>query len=307
MVSKISIVLPLYNKASDILKCISSIQNQTIDSWELIVVDDGSTDGGADLVRSLKDPRIRILSQSNQGVSSARNRGIYAARCEWLAFIDADDEWRPPYLEVILELTRDYPQAMWLATGYQIRHPRNGVYDARLVGMPADFRRGLIIEYFKIATRSDPPVWSSAVVIRREALLAVGGFPNEVTSGEDLLTWARLAVRFPLAYDIRPMAVFHVSGHDRRADSKKLVTKELVDLVEGYPATPGLRTYLGLWCRMQAVMALRYGDSSLAVQCAMYSCRYDPRSLRNAYTLFLTCLPRPLGMSIDAGLRKLLR
>jgi hypothetical protein len=100
--------------------------------------------------------------------------------------------------------------------------------------------------------------------VRRDAIQAIGGFPVGIGSGEDLLTWARLAVRYPLAYDARPLAVFVASGIERRPDPADRVGKALVQLVREHPGVPGLRRYLGLWYRMQAVMAMRFGGRTCA-------------------------------------------
>lgn len=299
----VSVVIPLYMNAEKILRSVRSVQAQTYPYWELVVVDDGSSDDGAERVRAVGDSRIRVHTQSNQGVSAARNRGIQLATSDLIAFLDADDEWRPNFLETVVVMARTYPHSAWYATGYQIRHPREGVFNSRLRGVKADFSRGLLPNYFLVAVQSDPPVWSSAVAIRRAAIEAIGGFPAGIASGEDLLTWARLAVRYQLAYDIRPLAIFHVSGYDRRADPEQLVSAALTDLLTEYPDTVGLKSYLGLWYRMQSIMAMRYGETGLAQLCAERAVQYGPRQWRNSYTLLLSRLPSTWRRNLDKALR----
>lgn len=299
--------MPLFNKAVSVMASVASIQAQTVADWELVVVDDGSTDAGPDLVRAVPDSRIRVYSQANEGVSAARNWGIDLAITDLVTFLDADDRWHPDFLETILALARDFPEAQWFATGYEIRDPRQGVFNARLRGTPTGFERGLLVDYFQVAMQSDPPVWTSAMAVRHHAIQAIGGFPVGIYSGEDLLTWARLAVRFPLAYDRRSLAVFEVSGYDRRADPEQRVSLALGELVRDYPLVKGGSAYLGLWCRMQAVMAMRFADIVLARRCAWRSVQYGPTQWRNAYTLLLVWLPSPWRILLDAALRHMVR
>ena len=106
----VSVVIPLYNKADTITRAIQSVLKQTISEWELIVVDNGSTDDGGRHVEAIKDSRIRLIRQENKGVSMARNRGVEEATCDYIAFLDADDEWKPLFLEQSLSLQKEYPE-----------------------------------------------------------------------------------------------------------------------------------------------------------------------------------------------------
>jgi len=106
-VPAVSVVIPLYNKGPHIARALNSVLAQTFQDFEVIVVDDGSTDDGAEVVRGVDDPRIRLIQQENRGVSAARNRGIEAARAELIAFLDADDEWLAEHLETIIRLRRN--------------------------------------------------------------------------------------------------------------------------------------------------------------------------------------------------------
>ena len=97
----ISIIMPLYNKAAQVLDTVASVAAQTVSDWELVIVDDGSTDDGPALVRALGDARIRMVSQTNAGVSAARNRGVELARADLVTFLDADDLWFPEFLATV--------------------------------------------------------------------------------------------------------------------------------------------------------------------------------------------------------------
>ena len=107
----ISVVIPLYNKERYIARAIQSALGQTYGDFELIVVDDGSTDGSVDIVSQFADTRLRLINQANAGVGAARNRGIKDAKYELITFLDADDEWMPDFLETVLELREEFPEA----------------------------------------------------------------------------------------------------------------------------------------------------------------------------------------------------
>ena len=301
-----SVIMPLYNKEEEVASCISSVLAQTFKDFELIVVNDGSSDLSVQVVESFKDSRISLINQHNLGVSAARNTGVQHAQSELLVFIDADDLWHQDFLSTIIALRDDFPQAKWFATGYEIKHSEIGWSFSKLRGLSKGFYRGILPDYFAVAICSDPPVNSSAMGVMRDALSMIGGFPVNIGSGEDLLTWARLAVRYPLAYEVRSCSVFRVSTNHRRADPENKVGQALKQLVDDYPAEHDLRAYLGLWYRMQAVMALRFGDASLARKCALQAVRYGPKQLRNAYMLLLALMPAQWRKTLDRQARNLL-
>ena len=108
---KYSVVIPVYNKAPYIARTLTSVLAQNFDDYEIIVVDDGSTDDSMQKLRQVQSPKIRIIRQENQGVAVARNTGILAAQGEYIAFLDADDAWLPEYLQTIDHLVENYPQS----------------------------------------------------------------------------------------------------------------------------------------------------------------------------------------------------
>ena len=116
---KISVVIPLFNKASTIGETIESVCLQTCRNIEILVVDDGSTDSGLQVVKKNPDNRIKIISQTNQGQSAARNRGLESALGSYIAFIDGDDRWDKTHLESMLKLSESFPNAGIYATAYR--------------------------------------------------------------------------------------------------------------------------------------------------------------------------------------------
>ncbi|MBS4033343.1 MAG: glycosyltransferase family 2 protein [Ignavibacterium sp.] len=293
----VSVVIPLFNKERDVLRAVSSVLSQTIPDFEIIIVNDGSTDKGPEIVKSINDHRIRVIDQPNAGVSAARNRGIDEAESDCIAFIDADDEWMNDFLETIMRLREKFPICDVFATNYSYR--RKNKYNRQTIirGLPNGFREGVVIDYFKIAAQSDPPIWSSAVAVTKKALQAIGGFPINVTSGEDLLTWARLAVNYQIAYTIQPKAYFHqaeiLADPPRRPQSPDVVGEQLKVLLTGGHKSKidGLSEYIALWHRMRANIFIRLNRSNEARKEIFKAISYSKLSLKLCLLTFLTILP----------------
>ncbi len=264
-VGKFSVVMPLYNKEATVERAIKSVFNQTVQDFEIIIVNDGSTDNSASIVESLKDPRIHLIHQVNQGVSAARNRGIAEAKYELIAFLDADDEWLPEFLETIRRMVTNYPDCGLYATRYFFNYPSGNRKKAIINGFPDNFE-GLLDDYFKIAVRSHPPVWSSATCVSKKAINKIGGFPIGVKSGEDLVTWAKIAICFSIAYSMKCVSIFYQSPAEiyetapsRIPDDDDFVGRELVKLLETVEKNEKyyLNKYCGLWHKMRASSYLR--------------------------------------------------
>lgn len=254
----VSVVIPLFNKEREIERAIRSVLAQTIRDFELIVVNDGSTDGGLKRVRAFTDKRLRLIEQVNQGVSVARNRGIEAAKSHLIAFLDADDEWASDFLETILRLRNQCPSCEVYATNYYVcgNHYKK---PAIIRGLPRHFKEGLLQNYFTIAAQSDPPLWTSAVAVTKRAISTIHGFPVGIAAGEDLLTWARLAASYNIAYSSQTKAYFYAPGSvddrpGRNPQTPDIVGQELMLLKqEGTPErVKDLNKYLSLWHKMRA-------------------------------------------------------
>ena len=187
-----SVVIPLYNKEKSIENAIRSVLAQTFADFELLVVNDGSTDKSCEIVAAIPDSRIRIIDKPNGGVSSARNCGILAAKYEYVAFIDADDYWKPDFLETIKGLIADYPEAGCYATGYACKF-NNSILNAFAVK-----KRGLVKDFFKQVYKA-PIMHASSVCVKKSIFENIGYFNTCITRAEDYDMWARLARRIDIA------------------------------------------------------------------------------------------------------------
>ena len=115
---RVSVVVPLYNKAPYVIRCLRSVSAQTYRDFETIVIDDGSTDGSDRIVDTFSEPRLRAFRQANGGPGAARNRGVREARGEYVAFLDADDEWLPEYLASSVRALDEAPNAATVSSSY---------------------------------------------------------------------------------------------------------------------------------------------------------------------------------------------
>jgi glycosyltransferase involved in cell wall biosynthesis len=214
---QVSVIIPLYNKVRHVQRTIDAVLGQTHGDFELIVVDDGSTDGSADVVRRCADPRVRLVVQENAGVSAARNRGATEAQSELVAFLDADDQWLPDFLETVLRLQDRFPHAAIWATAYSVVGFEGKPLQPAFSGTDVTSPEGGLIDYFRAAYQWTP-MNSSTVMIRKNALMEVGGFPVELRCSEDRDTWIRLALRFPIAWSPLPKTVVYQNADNRTAD-----------------------------------------------------------------------------------------
>jgi glycosyltransferase involved in cell wall biosynthesis len=192
----VSVIVPLYNKAETVEETINRALSQTFTDLEIIVVDDGSTDGSAALVAGISDPRLTLILQDNGGVSAARNRGIMAAQTDWITLLDADDHWDPDHLE-----------RHWQAIQMTDADVEVAFSNVRLESRPGqpiiadDVPAGPIEDYFDFALKQGGyPNMTSAMILRRDAAIATGLFTVGVAMGEDLDLWCRLALRAPVFY-----------------------------------------------------------------------------------------------------------
>ena len=210
---QVSVVIPLYNKGRTICRTLDSILNQSFKKWECVVIDDGSTDAGPSIVRSITDTRIRLYSQKNSGPGAARNHGVKLSRAGLLAFLDADDEWHPDYLLHHIEQLARYPEATASICGHtrvgthtdtERLFRQSGIEDG-LWQMPQDY----LPEQIKIATDF---MHSGSVMIRKETFLKYGGYFDRFRSTycEDTHLWLQVVASERLYRSPKPLMSYHV-------------------------------------------------------------------------------------------------
>jgi glycosyltransferase involved in cell wall biosynthesis len=204
-----SIIIPLFNKEKSIRRTIESVLWQSMLNFELIVVNDGSTDNSLTTVRNLNDPRIKIIEQKNSGVSSARNAGIQAARGEYIAFIDADDLWDKNYLSLMSKLIEDCSEASFYACQFAKISGEN-----KEIVNDIHKHRGYIGNYFYEAIKA-PLVCTSGIIVKRQCFHEIGLFNNQYKRGEDLEMWTRLARNYKFAFEPRVLTYYMLDDNNR--------------------------------------------------------------------------------------------
>lgn len=223
----ISIVIPLFNKQNAIAATLQSVLAQTYTNYEIIVVDDGSTDRSAEVAETILQEctvygvecKGKVVRKANGGVCSARNRGIQEAKYDYIALLDGDDLWDEHYLEEQVKLIQDFPEAkMW---GINFAETSKGVLIRKLsTGLPEGYR-GYVENYFQMSSRISDLFHSSAVVIDKRIFKKVGLFDERIKYAEDLDMWFRIIATYPVVFYDKYM-VYYQKDVENRALYKKI-------------------------------------------------------------------------------------
>lgn len=203
---KFSVIIPLYNKAPYVKKALETVCAQTYRDYEIIIINDGSTDNSAiiaeEYLNSVEGISYKLLSQKNAGVSAARNNGVAQASGDYIAFLDADDWWEPIYLDRVTQLIEDYPDAGLYACNYVYYKPGK-------THVALDIPTGYI-NYPKAYYESGAmPVTSVTAIMPRAIFDEMGGFPVGIRLGEDFLLWAKTALHYSVAFLNEPLAWYN--------------------------------------------------------------------------------------------------
>ncbi len=207
---QISVIIPSYNRESTLIRALNSVLNQSSKADEIIVIDDGSTDNTANRIRQ-QFPSVKLIQQTNQGVSAARNTGIKATQFEWIALLDSDDEWLPDKLARIRHAQQKHPDEIlfhsdeiWIRNGTRVnqmnKHAKYG---------------GMIFEYCLPLCVISP----SAAVLHQSVFEQIGLFNEQLPACEDYDLWLRLCHRFPVFYLDEPL-IKKYGGHDDQLSRK---------------------------------------------------------------------------------------
>jgi glycosyltransferase involved in cell wall biosynthesis len=297
-----SVIVPLYNKRSTVATTVAAALAQSFSGFELIVVDDGSTDCGLSTLQGLDDPRLRLISQANGGAGAARNAGAAAARHDWLAFLDADDVWFESHLEELDRIRRAFPDAGLIGTSFRL-----GISD----GQEAHVRQEgqiRLVDYFEAVSSGRPVLFTSSAAARRDVWHELGGFGSYPT-GQDSEFFVRIAARWPVAVSTRVTAAYRqrTGGitDQRKRDAAGKPPRDLADLSPAAaravelraeasgPRRKSLDLYLDRYLHWRLRDAVRDGDC--ATIRALRSLYERPPSTVDRALLLIGTLPGPLA------------
>ena len=258
----ISVIVPLYNKRQSIVTTLDSVLSQTYTNFEIIVVDDGSTDGSGDIVKSIQDARIKYYYKENGGVSSARNFGVGKTQSDLIALLDGDDLWQPEYLEEMMSLIDMTPEAALWGSGYAFQHDINGKMDVPDLCISNGFK-GYVENYWSVA-KHNTLFTSSSVIINKNAFNSVGGYNESLVRGEDIDLWFRLALKYKVSFVNTPLVVYRLQAENRSNSNLVDPNKCLIWNLEGYKeyeqTNPNFKQALDGW-RMAHVANCLRGES----------------------------------------------
>ncbi|HBF19967.1 MAG: hypothetical protein CMI36_10735 [Owenweeksia sp.] len=217
---KFSVIIPLYNKEKHIAEAIESVLSQTVPDFEIIIVDNGSSDNSLHIAKTYERPGVKVVTQlERKGVSSARNTGIEASSYDHLCFLDADDYWFEDFLQNISELIEAFPQAGIYTTAIQFKR-KDTLYHPGYYGLPQAPAKLIVPDYFESILHGEQVITASSVCIPKHILNETGPFDEQVRDGEDQELWNRIALKYPVAFHRSASAVY-------RQDADNMITHQV--------------------------------------------------------------------------------
>jgi glycosyltransferase involved in cell wall biosynthesis len=219
---RVSVIIPTFNRKRFLAEALESVGSQTFVDFEIIVVDDGSTDGTDETVSGM--PGVRLLKQPNRGVSSARNAGIEASNGEWIAFLDSDDLWRPEKLARQMEFHQRAPEA-WISQTEEIWIRNGRRHNPRK--KHRKFDGWIFVESLPLCIVSP-----SAVMMKRELFREVGLFDETFPACEDYDMWLRVSSRFPIRLIPEPLVVKRGGHPDQLSSSVEALDRYRIRALE---------------------------------------------------------------------------
>jgi glycosyltransferase involved in cell wall biosynthesis len=288
---KVSVIIPTYNRAGTLSECVESVLGQTFQDYELIVVDDGSTDDTREALERYRD-KLHYIYQENQGPSRSRNRGISEARGELIAFLDSDDVWTPDKLEKTVPALEGDADAGIIFTNVIFQGPGGEIVRVtEYGGLTQGQLRDMMMERTLIVT--------SSAVVRRRVFEEIGVFDETLTYAEDWDMFYRIVRKYPAKIVRDKLTIYRFSKNSMLANHEKrekLVqdTFTVLERIYSYPENVGRheekKRFYGRYYRELGESDLFNGRPNGARKFLFSSLHYQPASLKTYVLLLKTIL-----------------
>jgi glycosyltransferase involved in cell wall biosynthesis len=238
-----SVIIPLFNKEKFIEATLKSVLNQSFIDFEILIIDDGSTDNSAPIIKGFDDARIRYFYKENSGVSSARNDGIEKAQSNYISFIDADDYWYPDFLEEMFKTIQNYPQEKVFSAAIEIETSKKVIPASYSIVKTSDYE---IVNYFT-ASSKETVICTSCAVFHKNIFEEIGTFDIEVKSGQDTDMWIRIGMNYPVVFSWKILARY-VYDENSLSKNKSYLNKKInfSKFEEQEKTNPSLKKFLDL-------------------------------------------------------------
>jgi len=311
---KISVIIPCYNSKPWIARALASVARQSYAPCEIIVIDDGSTDGSVRKVETMHFRNLSVIRQSNQGASAARNKGIEVARGELIAFLDADDQWHTEKLEKQVEFFQKFPNIHWCGTNYYIV----GDIRKRSRLTKSSWPKSLELEVFSdfySANLDERRILTSGVAIRKSVFTHVGTFDTDILHGQDTDLWWRIAREYPAyGYFHKPLFDYSLmvpggishSGPKRIRSQIHLLRKHIQNLKSQDAIQSSYGQLVRKTCIQVARFALIVGENRRARE-LLKILPSEWKGGRYVVWNFLGLLPKPLLIGMAGLCRRIVQ
>lgn len=259
-----SVVIPLYNKENYIETTLKSVLNQTFTDFEILVINDESTDESVAKIIKINEEKIQLYSQKNQGVSVARNLGVEKSKGKLIAFLDADDYWFPNHLEELAKLYHNFPNCGMYCSRHKIKTTNNHFKIPIHHGIESTYK-GIIENYF-FSNRPYRIAWTSCLAIPKEILGKFGGFTPGVTNGQDLELWTKIGISHQVAVTNTITAIYNYDIPNSLA-KKNVNTMKLMDFEQFKffeQENPDLKSFLDLHRFFYSILYKTAGNQFMA-------------------------------------------
>lgn len=267
-----SVIIPLFNKEKFIEATLKSVLNQTFIDFEILIINDGSTDNSATIIEGFDDPRIRYFLKENAGVSSARNDGIEKAQSNYISFIDADDYWYPDFLEEMFKIIQNYPQQKAFSAAIEIETSKKVIPASYSIVRTNDCE---IVNYFT-ASSKETVICTSCAVFHKSIFEETGNFDITVKSGQDTDLWIRIGMNYPVVFSWKILARY-IYDENSLSKNKNYLNKKInfSKFEEQEKTNPRLKKFLDLNRFSLAIKSKLIADDE------NFNCYYKAIDLKN--------------------------